>query len=76
MDLPANNLAAEDVHDQVQIKEQARDRPRHPGNVPCPDLTGRAGLIAGGWFAPDRRLGTTSVLLQSIGAQNAVETRF
>jgi hypothetical protein len=36
MDLPADNLGAEDVHDQVQIKEQARDRPRDPGNVPGP----------------------------------------
>ena len=76
MDLPTNNFAAEDVHDQIQIKEHACDRPRHPGNVPSPDLTGRTGLIACGRLTLDWGLGSTPVMLQSIGAQNAVETRF
>lgn len=69
MDLPADDLATEDIHDQVEVKEHAKGRPGHPRYVPCPDIAGRAGLVTGGWFAPDRRLGPTPVMLLPICAQ-------
>ena len=53
------------IHNQVEVEEHARDRPGHH-DVPSPNLTGSAGLIAGGWFAPHRRLGTASVMLLPI----------
>ena len=63
MHLPSDDFAAEDVHNG-RGEEHARDRPGHPCYVPSPNLTGSAGLIAGGWFAPHRRLGTASVMLR------------
>jgi len=47
VDLPADDLAAEDVEDQVEIKEHAPDWTRHPGDVPAPDFAGTAGAVAG-----------------------------
>ena len=63
MHLPANNLAAEDVDDQIELEEHACHRPGHPGYVPGPDLAGRTGPIAGGRFAPNWRLGPTPMML-------------
>ena len=73
MNFPAHDFPAEDIHYQIEVKEHARDWTRHPGYVPCPDLAGRTGLIAGGRFAPHRRLGPAPVMLLSICAQDAVE---
>lgn len=33
MDFPAHDFAAEDVRDQLEIEEHARDRPGHPGDI-------------------------------------------
>ena len=76
MDFPAHDFAAEDVHDQVEIEEHPRDGPGQPCNVPGPDLAGRTRLVAGWWFAPDRRLGPAAMLLLPIAAQDAVEAGF
>ena len=66
MHLPANNLAAEDVDDQIEVEEHACHRPGHPRDVPGPDLTWRTGQIAGRWFAPDWGLGSATVMLLTI----------
>jgi len=76
MDLPTHDLSTEDVHDQIEVEEHSSDRRRHPGYVPCPYLTGRTGLVAGGWFTAHRRLGPATVMLLPIGAQDAVKTGF
>src|SRR5215218_10492451 len=47
VDLPANDLAAEDVEDQVEVEEHPPDWTRPPGDVPAPDLAGAAGAVAG-----------------------------
>ncbi|WP_206616389.1 hypothetical protein, partial [Falsigemmobacter intermedius] len=48
MDLPTDDLAAENVEDQIEIEEAPRDRPWHPGDMPPrPDLARAGGLIAG-----------------------------
>src|SRR3954454_12506387 len=57
VDLPANDLAAEDIEDQVEVEEHAPDWTRHPGNVPTPDFAGAAGAVAGRRLATRRWLG-------------------
>src|SRR3954454_7104832 len=47
VDLPADDLAAVEVEDQVEVEDPAPDRAGHPGDVPAPDLAGTAGAMAG-----------------------------
>src|SRR3954468_4247304 len=73
VDLPGNDLAAEDVEDQVEVEEHAPDWTRHPGDVPAPDLAGAAGAVAGRRFATHRRLGPAAMVLLLCRPQDAVE---
>src|SRR3954447_2488665 len=73
VDLPGNNLAAEDVEDQVEVEEHAPDWAGHPGDVPTPDLAGAAGAMAGRRLATHRRLGPAAMVLLLFRPQNAVE---
>src|SRR3954467_10604521 len=74
--LPADDLAAEDVEDQVEVEEHAPDRAGHPGDVPAPDLAGTAGAVAGWRLATRRRLGPAAMVLLTFGSQDAVEAGF
>src|SRR3569623_1389520 len=47
VDLPADDHAAVDVEEQVEVEEPAPDRAGHPGDVPTPDLARAAGAVAG-----------------------------
>src|SRR4051794_2500943 len=76
VDLPADDLAAEDVEDQVEVEEPAPDRAGHPGDVPAPDFAGAAGAVAGWRLATRRRLGPAAMVLLTVGSQDAVETGF
>src|SRR5215203_6405116 len=76
VDLPANDLAAEDVEDQVEIEEHAPDWTRHPGDVPAPDFAGATGAVAGRRWAARRRLGAAAMVLLLFGPQDAVEAGF
>src|SRR4051812_17136611 len=76
VDLPADDLAAVDVEDQVEEEEPAPDRAGHPGDVPAPDLAGAAGAVAGRRWATRWRLGPATVVLLPHGPQDAVEARF
>src|SRR5215203_2078947 len=76
VDLPANDLAAENVEDQVEVEEHAPDRAGHPGDVPAPDLAGATGAVAGRRLATRRRLGAASMVLLLFGPQDAVEAGF
>jgi len=49
MHLPADDLAAINVEDQVQAVEQAFGRGGQEGNVPTPHLVWTSGLIALGF---------------------------
>src|SRR3954467_11011038 len=73
VDLPANDLAAEDIEDQVEVEEHAPDRAGHPGDVPAPDLAGAAGAVAGRRLATHRRLGPAAMVLLLFRPQDAVE---
>src|SRR3954470_797490 len=76
VDLPADDLAAVDVEDQVEVEEPAPDRAGHPGDVPAPDLAGTAGAVAGRRLATRRRLGPAAMALLPFGPQDAVEAGF
>lgn len=76
MNLPANDLTAEYVRDQVQVEEQARDRSWHPGYVPGPDLAGTCSLKAGRAFAPNGRPCAATVMLLPALAQDVVKAGF
>src|SRR3954462_14213860 len=76
MDLPADDLAAVDVEDQVEVEEPAPDRAGHPGDVPAPDLAGTTGAVAGWRLATHGRLGPAAMVLLLFGPQDAVETGF
>src|SRR3954452_804319 len=76
VDLPADDLAAVDVEDQVEMEEPAPDRAGHPGDVPTPDLAGAAGAVAGWRSATRRRLGPAAMVLPTVGSQDAVEAGF
>src|SRR4051794_27829794 len=76
VDLPADDLAAVDVEDQVEVEEPAPDRAGHPGDVPAPDLAGTAGAVAGRRWATRWRLGPAAMVLLPVGSQDAVEAGF
>ena len=67
MDFPANDLAAEDIHDQVQAEEPAHHRTGQEGYIPGPNLIGRSGTITVRFIAYAPCLGFTPVM-QLIGA--------
>src|SRR4051794_10826632 len=76
VDLPADDLAAVDVEDQVEVEEPAPDRAGHPGDVPIPHLAGAAGAVAGRRLATRRRLGPAAMVLLPCGPQDAGEAGF
>ena len=62
MDLPAHDLAAVDIHDQVEFQEQTGHRRRQKSYIPAPDLVGHGGAMAGGFRHLFRRLGLAPVV--------------
>ena len=44
---PGDDFTAEDIHDQVQIKEPAAHAARQITDVPGPDFISRSGLMCG-----------------------------
>src|SRR4051794_27630956 len=76
VDLPADDLAAVDVEDQVEVEEHAPDWAGHPGDVPTPDLARAAGAVAGRRVGTRRRLGPATMGLLTLGPQDAVEAGF
>ena len=76
VDLPADDLAAEDVDDEIEVEEGTGDRPRQPRYVPRPDLARCLGLEAGGWLAVRGRTGATAAMVLASLAQHPVEAGF
>jgi hypothetical protein len=75
VNLPADDLAAVDVHHQVEAIEPPRNRGGQVGDVPAPHLVRATGLVACGLAERAWRLRLTAVV-QLIGrAQDAVEAR-
>lgn len=70
VDLPADDLAAENVDDEVEVEERAGDRPRQPRYIPAPDLARRLRLEAGGQLAACNRAGAASAMVLAAFAQD------
>jgi hypothetical protein len=73
MDLPADDLPAPDVDDEIEVEEAACDRPRQLGDIPTPDLARAFGLEAGRWLAACRRSGASAAVVLAALAQHPVE---
>jgi hypothetical protein len=76
MHLPAHDLAAVQVEDQVQVEPSSHHLCRQVGHVPAPDLARRRGDVRG--RRPDRlgRLGASAVSGLSVRLQHPAEGGF
>lgn len=61
MDLPAKDLAAVEVDDQVQIEALPNDPRGQEGDIPAPHLIGCLGEMGGGGPAGLRGFGTPAM---------------
>ena len=68
MDLPADDLAAVEVQDQVQVEPETLHAARQEGHVPAPHLAGAGGDVRARWTAPTRWAGPTAALHLAINA--------
>ncbi len=71
--LPAHDLAAVQIQDQVQVEPPAHDCGRQVGHVPAPNLARRGGDVRARPPAGPRRLGSPAVGALPMLAQHAGE---
>ena len=71
--LPADDLAAVEVEDQVKVEEHPPHRAGQVGDIPAPDLVRAVGGVARRRFGRARGLGPSAMVLGVVGAQHAVE---
>jgi hypothetical protein len=76
MDLVADDLAAVEVEDQVQIEPAPGDRGRQPGHVPAPDFARAVRDMRRRSARSAGRLGTAAVLDLAFGLEHAMKARF
>jgi len=76
MDLPADDLAAVKIEDQVKMEPAASHLDGQVGHVPTPDLTRRGGDVRRRRPAGPGRLGAPAACGLSVFAQEAAEGRF
>src|SRR5690554_4392763 len=76
VDLPADDLAAENVEEQVEIEELPADRRRQVGDVPAVDLVWRCGADRLGFTPGPRRPFTAAMRPLAFRTQHPVEGRF
>ena len=75
MHLEADDLAAEQVEDQVQIEPSSRHMRGQERDVPAPDLARRRGDMRGGWTRAAWRLGAAAAGHLPVRAQHPMEAR-
>ena len=73
VDLPADDLSAVDVDDQIEVKESPRYRPGEPCGVLTPDLAWRLGFEAVGRFAASGWPGAAPAMVLSALSQDPVK---
>src|SRR5699024_18430 len=73
--LPAHDLAAEQIHDQVQEEEAAADIARQPGDVPTPHGVGRISAVSRWRSGRCRVASTSTMVLLVLIIEHAVEAR-
>src|ERR1019366_503380 len=76
MHLEANDLAAVDVEDHVEIKPPSLDLCRQERHVPAPDFAGLSGDVRGWRPRLPWRMGTAPPVHLTMRAQHPMETRF
>jgi hypothetical protein len=69
-DLEGDDLAAEQVEDEVKLEKEAGDMGGKLGDVPGPDLVGGVGPVGGPGLAGTRRAGPSPVVLLAFAAQD------
>ena len=75
MHLEADDLAAVEVEDQVEVKPASLDLCRQERHVPAPDLAGTGGDVRGRRARCPRRLGAAAAVHLTMRAQHAMEAR-
>ena len=75
--LPADDLAAEDIHDQIQIEKRALERGGQVGDIPTPDLIrligGKARDVVGpGYVHAQREVRSGTVTIATADTGSAV----
>lgn len=76
MHFPADDLAAVEIEDQIQVKPASGHGGGQVGHVPAPHLARCRGDVGGRWSGGRRRLGAAPVGRLPGVAQKAVEGRF
>ena len=75
MHLPADDLAAEQVQDEVQVEPSALQGGRQERHIPAPYVTGPGGGVRDRGSGRAGRTGAASAVHLAMGAQHAVEAR-
>ena len=75
-DLPANDITAENVHNQVEEIEQALHRSSQVGDVPGPDLVWSCCAVGGRLSVLARHLSPAAMILHFFFMKNAVNGGF
>src|SRR5271165_1833277 len=73
MHLEADDLAAVEVEDQVEIEPASLDLRRQERHIPAPDLAGAGGDVCGRWARHPWWLGSPSAVHLAVRAQHAME---
>ena len=73
MHLKADDLAAVEVEDQVEVEPASLDLRRQERDVPAPNVAGTGGDVRGWWPRRARRLGPSPAVHLAMRAQHAME---
>ena len=76
MNLPADDLAAVQIHDQIQVEPLPLHVGGQVGHVPAPHLSGGAGYVRRRRSRALRRTAAPTVTGLSVGTQHALKARF
>src|ERR1700674_1372377 len=73
MHLEADDLAAVEVQDQVEVEPASLDLRRQERHVPAPDVAGTGGDVRGRWARRPRRPGPSPAVHVTMRAQHTME---
>ena len=76
VDFPADDLAAEDIQDHVEVEELPLDLAGQVRHVPAPQLLGCAGHVGRGRTRRARSLSASAMLVLAVFAHEAVKAGF
>lgn len=76
MHLEADDLAAVEVEDQIQVEPLPLHERRQERHVPAPDFARASGDVCAGWTAGARRPGSATAVHLAVFAQDPMEAGF